>query len=103
MSAATVTLNWVAPTTNTDGSPITGAITYNLYQGASATTLAKVQSGLTATTAVVTAGLTPGTNEFFSVTAVAEGAESAEIAAVSAAIPALVPNAPTDLTAVVTG
>jgi hypothetical protein len=98
---STVTLNWTAPTTNTDGSPITGAVTYDVYQGASAAALTKVQSGLTTTTATVTAGLTPGAEEFFSVTAVAEGSESAQEAPVSAAIPALVPNPPTGLTATV--
>jgi len=101
--SAVVTLDWVAPTTNTDGSAITGAITYNVYQGASATSLAKVQSGITALTTTVTTGLTPGAEAFFSVTAVAEGEESSEVSAVSILIPALVPNAPTGLTAAVAG
>lgn len=94
----TATLNWVAPTANTDGSPITGTVTYNIYQGASAITLAKVQSGVTGTSTTVTTGLTPGTNEFFSVTAVVNGQESAEVVPVSVAIPQLVPKAPTGLT-----
>lgn len=94
----TATISWDAVTQNTDGSPIVGAVTYDLYQGNSPTTLAKVQTGLTGLSANVTTGLTPGATEFFSVSAVAEGQESAEAVPVSKAIPALVPNAPTGLT-----
>lgn len=99
--SSTVTLAWNAVTTNTDGSSIVGPVTYDVYQGLSSSTLAKVQTGITGLTATVTSGLTPGAVEFFSVSAVAEGSESAEeIPPVSVAIPALVPRAPTGLTAI---
>jgi hypothetical protein len=96
---STVTLNWAAVTTNTDGSPVAGPVTYDIFQGTSASALAKVQSGVAGTSTTVTTGLTPGAEEFFAVTAVAEGQESATSAPASVAIPALVPAAPTGLTA----
>ena len=69
-----------APTTYADGTPIpsTVPITYNLYQGLSATTLVKVASGLTALTNTVTTGLSDGQTYFFAVTAVAGGLEGAQ-------------------------
>jgi hypothetical protein len=102
MNGPVVTLSWSAPTLNTDGSAITPPLTYNLYQGGSATSLAKVQTGLTSTSTTVSAGLTPGSTQFFSVTAVENGQESAQETPVSVGIPEPVPSAPTGLTVVLT-
>lgn len=52
-ASATVTLNWPAPTLNTDGSALTGSLTYNLYQGPKAGPVTKVASGLTGTSTVL--------------------------------------------------
>jgi hypothetical protein len=95
--ASGASLTWTAPTANTDGTPIAGALTYNIYQGATAATLTKVASGLTSTTGAVTAGLTAGTTQYFAVTAVANGMESAQTPVAALAIPFPTPNAPTSL------
>ena len=89
-------LAWTGPTLNTDGSAITGAITYNVYQGATgAETLA--QSGLSTATATVTSGLTVGSNVCFVVTAVVAGVESARSNEGCKLITAPQPNAPTTI------
>jgi hypothetical protein len=49
-----VNLGWKAPTANTDGSTITGTLTYALYQGPPAGPFTQVATGLTGTTTVVT-------------------------------------------------
>lgn len=49
-----VNINWTAPTLNTDGSTITGALTYNLYQGPKAGPFVKVGNGLAGSTTTVT-------------------------------------------------
>lgn len=103
MTVLTANLSWAAETVNTDGTPVTPPITYNLYQGASATSLAKVQSGLTSPAATVTTGLPIGTTQFFAVSAVEDGVESALSAPVSVAIPIPTPAAPTGLTVTLTG
>jgi hypothetical protein len=94
---STATLNWAAPTDYTSGAAITGALTYNVYQGVSGSTLAKVQSGLTASSVVITAGLTAGSTMCFAVTAVSAGVESAQSAQACKAFAAavLTPMAPT--------
>lgn len=45
--AATVTITWVAPTTNVDGSAITGALTYDILQGVSGGPYTQIDSGVT--------------------------------------------------------
>ena len=80
-SAPTATLTWGAVTTYSDGTTIPSScpVTYNIYQGASATSLTKVASGVTALTDSITTGLSDGTTVFWAVTAVAcavEGAQS---------------------------
>lgn len=99
--AQTATVSWTAPTKNTDGTSINAPLTYNLYQGAQGTTPTKVQSSLATTTATVTAGLTPGTTQCFTVTALANGNESAQSASACAAIPFPTPGVPTQITVVV--
>lgn len=80
----TATLSWTAPTTNTDGSPLTDLAGYNIYSGASHATLAptgKVSSPLTLTYQVTNEP--PGVG-YYSVTAVnTSGVESAQSVVVS--------------------
>lgn len=73
-------LTWTAPTTYSDGTaiPATVAITYNVYQGLTATTLVKVATGVTGLTNTITTGLSDGVTYFWSITAVAGGLESAQ-------------------------
>jgi len=97
LAANTASLSWTAVTTNTDGSAVSGAVTYNVYQGASAGALTSVQTGLTTTSATVTAGLADGATVCFAVTAVAGGIESAQSAVACKTFPAGVPSAPTGL------
>lgn len=103
----TASISWVAPTENSDGTPITGTLTYNLYQGTvppggGAPTMTKVQSGLTSPSATV-ASLTEGTTQAFAVTAIANGQESAMTALDDVVIPLPTPNAPTGLTVTLSG
>jgi hypothetical protein len=79
-TAPTATLTWTAPTTYTDGTTIPGtvAITYNVYQGNTATTLVKVASGVTTLTNTITTGLVDGQTYYWAVTAVAGGLEGAQ-------------------------
>jgi hypothetical protein len=95
----TATIDWSAVTKNTDGTAAAG-VTYNLYQGTAANALTKVASGLTALTDAITAGLTPGVEYFFGVTAVENGVESAMSNIGSVTVPEPTPDAPTGLTVV---
>jgi hypothetical protein len=65
----TATLDWAAPTTNVDGSPLTNLAGFKIYQGTSAATLTGVTDvpGATTVTKVIT-GLPVGTR-FFGLTA----------------------------------
>lgn len=99
--AGTASLSWTAPTANVNGTPIAGAITYNVYQGVQGSALAKVQSALTATAATVTAGLTPGTTQCFAVTAVVNNIESAQSTTACAAVAFPIPGVPTQITVVI--
>jgi hypothetical protein len=99
--ARTATLSWAPVTANTDGTAASG-ITYNLYQGLTIASLAKVQSGLASPAATVTAGLAPGTTQEFAVTAVEGGIEGAQSAVASVVIPPSTPLAPTGLTVTLT-
>jgi hypothetical protein len=91
----TATINWTAPTQNEDGSPITDALTYNLYQGAQgSTTKPRVATGLTTGSRVVS-GLPAGT-VCFEVTAVnSRGGESAKSNEACKSFPFPAPNAVT--------
>lgn len=100
-AAPTAVTSWTAPIANTDASPISGAVTYNLYQAVQGATLAKVQSAVTSTTVTVTAGLTPGSTQCFAVTAIANGIESAQSNVACAAIPFPTPNSPSQITVVI--
>lgn len=85
--AQTATVTIKPPTTNTDGSAITGAITYNIYQGPKAGPFTKTVAG-TATTVNTIASLTAGT--CFEASAIVGGTESGP----SAITCLLQPNSP---------
>lgn len=94
----TAVLTWTAPTSNTDGTSITGPLTYNVYQGTSPTTLTKVASNVTATTNSITTGLSDGVTYYWSVTAVVGGVESAQSLPVSKQFSPGTPSAVINLT-----
>jgi hypothetical protein len=79
-TAPTATLTWTAPTTYSDGTTIPSSVTltYNIYQGISATSLVKVATGVTAVTSSINTGLADGTTYYWAVTAVAGGLEGAQ-------------------------
>lgn len=92
----TAELTCTPPTQNTDGTSISGAITYKFYRGTTATsqtTASAVQSSC----AFTFTGLAVGTH-FFSAAAVVGGVESARSNVVSKTITAPVPNPPSGLT-----
>ena len=102
-AASTLTGAWTPPTTNTDASPISAPITYNLYQGtqmnpSTPATLTKVQSGITADAVTITTGLTAGTTQCFAVSAVVNGIESTQTPQSCTPIPFPTPNAPGPIT-----
>jgi hypothetical protein len=66
--APQATLTFAAVTTNSDGTPVAAPVTYNLYQGVSATTLVKVASALVPGTNTVKTGLTANSSAYFAVT-----------------------------------
>jgi len=78
-SAGSVTLTWVAPTDNTNGSPLTDLAGYHIHYGTSPDNLTQViDLAGTATTEFELSGLAHGTY-YFAVTAYTTmGAESAE-------------------------
>jgi hypothetical protein len=90
----TATLTWTAPTTYTDGTtiPTTVALSYNVYQGTSATSLTKVATGVTALTSTITTGLVDGNTYYWSVTAVANGLEGAQSNVASKTFAAVAPG-----------
>jgi hypothetical protein len=77
-SNGTATLSWNAPTTNTDGTPVTALTGYHIYYGNTAGSMTQsVSVSGAATTSYEITGLTSGT-WYFSVAADAvDGAESA--------------------------
>jgi len=89
-------LSCTAPTKNTDGSSITGTISYKFYEGMSAGSFSSSSAPQTAC-AYTWAGLSVGTH-FFAVTATVGGVESAVSNVVTKTIAAPKPNPPTNLT-----
>jgi hypothetical protein len=77
--AASVTLSWVPPTTNTDGTPVTGLAGFRVFYGTASRQYSQSISIPSPTmTAAVVEGLSAGTTWYFAVTAVnASGVESA--------------------------
>lgn len=103
-TTATATITYVAPTKNTDGSAITGAITYNIYAAVQGATPVKIGSGITGPSYVFTTPLTSvpaaGVTECFALTSVVAGFESvlsSPLACKLIAAP-LIPNGPSSIT-----
>lgn len=92
--AGDATLTCTPPTTNTDGTAISGTITYKFYRGTatSQTTASAAQPGC----AFVWTGLAPGTH-YFSSTATVGGVESGRSNVASVTVPNPTPNPPTNL------
>lgn len=93
-AANTATLSWGAVTQYTDGSAITGPVTYSVYWGVQGAAKTLLQSGVTATGLAVSAGLQSGTTVCFEVTATAGGQESARSSEACKTFPPQVPTAP---------
>jgi hypothetical protein len=86
------TLSCTPPTQNTDGSPITGALSYKFYRG---TTLGTYPAFLTSTTCgTVFTGLAAGTH-YFVATANVAGVESAFSGVAAKLVGTGTPNPPT--------
>lgn len=102
-SAATVTLTWTNPTTRTDGSPITGALTTNIYDVVTPPSGPPLASALigTGTSPFTTPVLASGGHVFTVVNCEAGGGCSAPSNAVAQAIVPALPNAVTDLSGAV--
>lgn len=95
-----VTVSWTAPTKNTDGSAISGAVTYQLYVGASGKE-AKLGNPVTAPPYVITPTPAPGTTVCAQITAIANAVESDKTPEACTTIPYPTPNSPSVVTIVV--
>jgi len=99
-AAPQVTVSWVAPTKNEDGSAISGAITYQLYVGTSGKE-AKFGNPVTAPPYVITPTPAAGTQVCVQITAMVGGVESAKTSEACATMPFPTPGSPTVVTIVV--
>jgi hypothetical protein len=92
----TANLSWTTPTTNTDGSAISGSVTFNVYESiqGSAPTGSPIATGLTAASDAISTGLADGSTDCFNVTAVVAGQQSAFSNQACKSFPAGTPNAP---------
>jgi hypothetical protein len=79
---STAVLKWTAPTQNVNGTALTNLASYNIYEGTSAATVAKVANVLAPATTYTVTGLTPGTY-YFTVTAVNSASPAVESAQAS--------------------
>lgn len=103
-AAPTAVLTWTAPTTNTDGTPITQPLTYSVLQGtgtASNCTLGTtpVLTGVTTTTVTISSGLVDGQSYCWAVVTVEGGNSSVDSNITSKTFQAPTPNPATNLTA----
>lgn len=101
--AGTANLTWTAPTTRTDGSALTGAVTYKVYRGSSAAAVASSTTALATVSAgtAYTDTTAPAGTQFYAVSTVdSAGVEGPKANAVSVVIPVAPPSPPTGLTVV---
>lgn len=78
-SAGAVTLSWVPPTDNTNGTPLTDLAGYRIHYGTNKDSLNQVINlASTSTTEYEVSGLAPGTYYFAISAYTTEGTESAE-------------------------
>ncbi len=98
--STTVTVYWIAPTQNSDQTPLTDLDHYTVYQGADATHLVSVKSIPAGTLTYTTPGLFSGTYYFAISATNARGVESQLTVAAPAKVvapiepPAKTPNPP---------
>lgn len=91
--APTANINFTAPTTNTDGTPVAGPLTYNVYQSSTSGAEVKVASALKGSPITVSTGLTPKSTVYFKISVTdANGQEGALSNEVCKTFPASVPG-----------
>jgi hypothetical protein len=93
-------LSWAAPTTRADGTTITGAISYNVYQGVGAGSTKTKVGTITATGTTLNTGLLSSTTYCWEVTAF-EGEAGPESARSNEACKTFPASPPTTLTVTV--
>lgn len=94
--APVANITFVAPTTNSDGSPLMLPLTYNVYQSATSGLEVKVSGGLKLSPISMTTGLTPRTTYYFKISVTdAAGNESALSNEVCKTFPGSVPGSVT--------
>lgn len=91
-----VTVMWTPPTTFVDGTPIVGAITYQLYVGASGAET-KFGNPVTAPPYVITPTPKSGVTTCGKVTAIVNGVESAQSVEACGTVPFPTSNSPTTI------
>jgi len=97
----TLTVNWMAPTQNGDGTAITGAITYQLYVGPTGKEV-KFGNPVTSPPYVITTGIpAPGGTICVQVTATVNAIESARTPEACATIPYPRPGSPVQVSVTV--
>lgn len=96
--AGSVTLTWTAPTKNTDGSNISGAVTYNVYGAIQGQTKVKLTATPISALTYTHNAATGGNTWCYTATSLVGGQESAQTAEVCGAVPAPIPNPPGNLT-----
>lgn len=75
--APSATITFTPPLKNTDGTAISGAVSYNVYQGTSPGGEVKVSSGAVGSPISLTTGLSSGATYYWYITAVVGGVEGA--------------------------
>lgn len=92
----TATITFTAPTTNSDGTPISTPLTYLLFQGTASGAEVKVNTPVTGSPATITTGLQDNTTIYFYLVVVdANGFNSVPSNEVCKTFPAGVPGAVT--------
>jgi len=91
----TATLTWGAVTARTDGSPLGGSATYQVYQGLQGATKTKVGSPISLTTLTINTGLSGGRTYCWQVSTVVGTEESALSNEACKTFPQAPPQAPT--------
>jgi len=81
---ATASVSWVAPTENTDGTPLTDLAGYNIYYGTESSALTQtIQVANPAALNYVVTGLATGTTWYFQVTSYSSAGEESARSAIS--------------------
>ena len=99
-AAPTFTITWMPPTQYEDGSPLTAALTYQMYVGASGKEVA-YKTPVTSPPYVLVPTPAAGTRICVQVTAIANGVESTRTQEVCSTVPFLAPSFPISVTVTV--